>query len=639
MTGTKSSNLALIPPEIWESVFRYLSSQNLFQCQKVCQAWHLPAQRVFLEHVFLKNQYDVKQFLQSFATFKTKQPFSYVKKITIGRNYTMPSRARLSLASDLMKQLVIQFPHIQQLIISGNCIDLAYFAKQEMIESMLTHWPLLNVFRVDWVLLQPEKRRIYLDIMYQLRHRMTELTLYDHDYVTLASGGTCQFLRQFPKLQHLKIIPQGSIDTMEKCLKVLEGCLQLTSLDMYINEGDQEGFVNRYLESKEHHERLKIKESWSYIQSLDLNLGVFSVHAIEFIVQYFEGLRHWTVGLAMDHVNAWTEQQRNVFSQSFLDRLCACTDYRLRPILIHYDEDDQLTRLILEKHLSSSVNCLEIDLYNNQMEFGFDYNNAPANAKKYSIELVANKREHTAYMTHYFNQLTERQISHLNASVLAHLKVHTLILNMSGLFQSTEYLFIEQWMQHLPFVTCLNIVLPNRCYYSNTLFRKKPIYPQVTSVQLTAGHALWVNKSTFAQLSYSFPSLKSLSLWLCSGVWENRTFSVDMANNDLERLHLDVTPVSVQTGKVLTRTIYFHEAYFILKICTQNTTVCYRVGLDYLQLEEIAPCAEQEFITVCLKFKSIQYVNLYLNQEICSEPRRALAMDPQGVVQRTIRLL
>ncbi|KAI8369797.1 hypothetical protein EDC96DRAFT_503427 [Choanephora cucurbitarum] len=639
MTAVKSHNITLIPPEIWESVFRYLSSQNLFQCQKVCQAWHLPAQRVFLEHVFLKNQYDVEQFLQSFAAFKTKDPFNHVKRITIGRNYTMPSRARLSLASELMKQLVTQFPQIQQLVISGNCIDLTYFAKPNMLEAMLDHWPSLSVFRVDWVLVQFEKRKIYLDIIYQLRHRMTELTLYDHDYVTLAFGGPCQFLRQFPRLQHLKIIPQDSIDNMEKCLEVLEGCPQLISLDMYIQEEDREGFLDDYLKPKEWCQRLEIKENWSRIQSLDLNLGIFSVHAIGFIIEHFKGLHHWTVGLALDHVNTWTQQQRHLFSHSFLNRLCECTNYRLRPILIHYDEDDQFTRSILEKHLVASHNHLVIDLYNNQMEFGFDYNNAPANSRKYSIELVADKREHTVYMTHYFNQITERQISHLNERLFAKLQVNTLTLNMGGLFQFTEHVSVQQWMEHLPSVTQLNISLPIRCCYSDTLLQHKPIYPQITSVQLTAGHALWINKATFSQLAYSFPSLKYLSLWFCSGVWEDRTFLVDMVESNLERLHLDVTPVSIQTGKILTRPIYFHEAHFILKVSTKKGTVYYRVGLDYLQLEKIPACIEEEFITVHLKFQSIQYVNLYLNQEIFGELRPTLPMDPQKIVQRTVCLL
>ncbi|RCH85697.1 hypothetical protein CU098_005342 [Rhizopus stolonifer] len=642
MTNKRPYDFSLIPPEIWEYIFRFLSSHNVFQCQKVCKAWYLPAQRVFLEHVFLKSRYDVEQFLQCFLTHVNTHSFGCVKKFTIGHNYTMPSRARLSLASDIVKNLIIHFPHVQQLVISGNCIDLEYFGKDDMTNAMLAYWPSLNVFRVDWVLLQAEKRKTYLQTIYKLRHCTTELALYDHDYITREMGGITQFLSGFSRLEHLKIIPQDNIDTMEKCLDVMESCQHLVSLDMYTKREDEDGFVERYLQKKPWHERLAIQERWMGIQSLKLTMTHFCINTIEFIIRYMTGLQTWTIGFVVANIDEWTEIQRTVFACQFLDFLCLRQHYLLRPINISYHNNNDYIRSILEKHFHRAAEKhLTIILYNNNSEFGFDYNNASANASKFLLQLTSNINERTAQMTHYFDPQTESDIS-LLTQVLPY-TIDTITFNLGGLYQYTEMIssHFKQMMQQLVKVEKVVILLPRHCCYDDTLMDNNTVYPQVMKLEVSAGHALWIHPETFKQMSQTFVSLKYLSLWFCSGVWESaqKAFVIYMPQTKLERLHLDVTPVRVQTGKLLTKQMAFADAYFILKVTTTNTRY-YRVALDYLSLEEIPESQgfEQEYLTVHIVFDSIEFINMYLHQEIFNEFRPVLVMDPQKVVQTTVTL-
>ncbi|CAO0789242.1 unnamed protein product [Mucor circinelloides] len=660
MTKEPNSVISIIPPEIWQVIFSHLSTRNNYECQRVCKSWYLPARRAFLDHVVLKSRYDLEEFLRCFIDGNT---FSEsIKKFTIGYAYTMPSRAGLLLQSEAIHTLIDRFPNIQEITVSVNCIDLENFTQPHILSAILTKWTLLRVFRVNQILLSTEKIRIYLQTMYHLRQRMTELALYDHDYVTKEMGGASHFVSMFPQLRHLKIIPQqGNIDSFSDCLPILEHCGQhLESLDLHSKKEDEDKELLLGDRSAEEQQKL------ARIKTLKLTMTNFCTNTIHFIIHNLVGLQKLTVGFVYANLSDWTENQKIVFTNDFLSYLCSRHEYFLRPLTINYKEDDAYLVQILSRHYSAS-NSEKVDLhsrlvlYNNNTQFGYDYNNAIANSSKFSLQLLSNKLQYgklqrTSYFTHFYTGSNARDILGTFKVATSIKQATSLTLDLGGMciFLDSIPRLVYQFLAMAPQVSTLSIVWP-RNYSENNSFvwpEDTAHFPNVTYLELTAGLASWVDISMLPLVSSMFPALSYLSMQLFSGYWHeaSRAFVVNLPQSELTRLHLDVTPVRIQSGNVLKEQITFAEAFFILKVTKlqDNTTTSesyYRVSLDYLEvtcIKDLGQAQGRDYLTVHIIIKDIQYLNLYLSQEIYEHQQEKpilLSTDPQKKVQTTISFL
>ncbi|KAG2190323.1 hypothetical protein INT46_003901 [Mucor plumbeus] len=661
---TKEPNtISITPPEIWQVIFSYLSTRNNYECQRVCKSWYLPARRAFLDHIVLKSRYDLEEFLRCFTDFNNFN--EYVKRFTIGYAYTMPSRAGLLLQSEAVTTLIDRFPNVQVMTVSVNCIDLENFTQPHIMTAMTEKWTSLNVFRVNQILLSTEKTRIYLQTMYHLRQRMTELALYDHEYVTKEMGGASRFVSLFPQLKHLKIIPQqGNIDSFSDCLPILEHCGQhLESLDMHSkkeNEDIELLCMPRSIQEKQKLARIKV---------LKLTMTNFCTNTIRFIIQNLTGLQKMTIGFVYANLSDWTEHQKIVFTNDFLSYLCTRDEYFLRPLTINYKEDDEYLTQIISKHYSMATPSIErvdlhtrIVLYNNNTQFGYDYNNAVANSSKFSLQLLSSKLQYgklqrTSYFTHFYTGNNARDILDTFKVASSIKQATSLTLDLGGMciFIDSIPRLVYQLLTMVPRINKLSIVWPrNYCENNSFIWPEEDAtdYPHVIDLELTAGLASWIDMSMLPLVSNMFPALKYLSMQLFSGYWHEAStaFVINLPQTKLARLHLDVTPVRIQTGNVLKEQITFAEAFFILKVTKllDNTTTreyYYSVSLDYLRatlIKDLEQVNNREYLTIHVIVKDIQYLNIYLSQEIYEQQQEKpnlLSMDPQKKVQTSISFL
>lgn len=657
------STISIIPPEIWQVIFSYLSARNNYECQRVCKSWYLPARRAFLDHIVLKNRYDLEEFLRCFTDSNNFN--ESVKRFTIGYAYTMPSRAGLLLQSEAVATLIDRFPNVQAMTVSVNCIDLENFTQSHIMTAMTEKWTSLSVFRVNQILLSTEKTRIYLQTMYHLRQRMTELALYDHEYVTKEMGGASRFVSLFPQLKHLKIIPQqGNIDSFSDCLPILEQCGQhLESLDMHSKKEDED--IELLFMPRSIQEQQKL----AHIKVLKLTMTNFCTNTIRFIIQNLTGLQKVTIGFVYANLSDWTESQKIVFTNDFLNYLCTRDEYFLRPLTINYKEDDEYLTQIISRHYSMATTSIErvdlhtrIVLYNNNTQFGYDYNNAVANSSKFSLQLLSSKLQYgklkrTSYFTHFYTGNNARDILDTFKVASSTKQATSLTLDLGGMciFIDSIPRLVYQLLTIVPRINKLSIVWPrNYCENNSFIWPEEDTtnYPHVIDLELTAGLASWVDMSMLPLVSNMFPALKYLSMQLFSGYWHEAStaFVINLPQTKLTRLHLDVTPVRIQTGNVLKEQITFAEAFFILKVTKllDNTTTreyYYSVSLDYLRatlIKDLQQVKNREYLTIHVIIKDIQYLNMYLSQEIYEQQQDKpilLSMDPQKKVQTSISFL
>ncbi|KAI8640993.1 hypothetical protein BD408DRAFT_418896 [Parasitella parasitica] len=656
---TQPSTISFIPPEIWQVIFSYLSARSNYECQRVCKSWYLPARRAFLDHIVLKSRYDLEEFLHCFSDANRLN--EAVKKLTIGCAYTMPSRADLLLQSEAIATLVDQFPSVQAITVSVNCIDLENFTLPHIMTAMMEKWTSLGVFRVNQILLSKEKIRIYLQTVYYLRQRMTELSLYDHEYVTKEMGGPSQFVSMFPRLKHLKIIPQqGNIDSFSDCLSIIQRCGQhLESLDMHSKKENEDKVLLSIIRSADGRQKL------ARIKVLKMTMINFCVNTIRFIIQHLVGLQKVIIGFIYGNFSDWTENQKMVFTSDFLDYLCARSEYLVRPLTINYKDDDIYLERILARHYAAKDRQADLHtrivLYNNNRQFGYDYNNAIANSSKFSIQLLSTKiqlgkLQRTCYFTHFYNGNNARDVYDTFKVANSAVQATSLTLDLGGMYMFMDSIprLFYQLLALAPEISRLYIVWPRNYCENNSIVWPEdvPSYPCVTYLELTAGLTSWVDMFMLPLVSSMFPALDYLSMQLFSGYWHetSKAFVINLPQTALTRLYLDVTPVRIQTGNALKQQTTFAEAFFVLKVtkllgCTATQEFYYRVSLDYLRtsrLDDLCQVEKKEYLTVHVIVKDIDYVNLNLSQEIYEQQQEnpmLLSMDPQKKVQTTISVL
>lgn len=656
------SNLTCIPAEIWETVFNKLPNFSQKECQRVCKLWYLPAQRAFLEHVVLASCYDVEKFLEYVLIFGTPASMASVRTIRIGSTYTPPDRARHLLESNAIEQLIHHFPHVMELVISGNCIELEYFLKQDIVQAMRENWPQLQVFRVDSGWLHPDKRKIYLQTNFSLRESIKQLVLYE---VTEDMGGLEGYLTSFPNLQKIKVVSR-EVCKLESCLPIIEHCQRLTALDLYVTREDVECIFDQYVRQQRHSkaDRLSFEEKLLSLQSLKITMATFCYYTIEFIIQHLLGLQQVTIGVNRINVEEWTELQKYTFNHGFMDFLCARKTFSFRSIQINYNEENEYVDQVLQKlyhQLSTDYHHkverhVNLILNNNSPESSADYNNMFSNIRNFVFEMGSEITRNqllirSASFTHFIQH--EGGLRNKSLKYLKHMDgildcITSLTFDTFGMWVLLHVIpnLFEDTMQQFCHLKTVDVHLSRNKASSFMCRDVSTVHPQLTHLKITAGNALWIEQNMLPLASQCFPSLRYLSLWFNCGYYNEdaKEFIVDMTDTNLERLHLDVTPIRVQTGRILRKQIELHKCFFILKVTTTEDGInCYyRVSMDYLSILKLVNSLnkydeeQEEFLTMHLVFKSINYVNLYLYRKFSEQFRPVSVMDSKDLIQTSI---
>jgi hypothetical protein len=626
---TKDTNLYSIPTEIWQAIFTELSLKNRFTCQYICKAWYLPAKRTFLEHVTLQTVYDVEQFLECFLNYAEPSSFGFIKQLTIGHTYTMPRRSRLHLKSEAVSKLIHYFPNIQQLEISDNCIDLTYFTKSETIAAMIKHWPLLHSFRVNRVLIQAEKRQIYLETVYQLRHCMTRLALYKMDNPAL-------FVSSFPQLRYLNILPQDGMANMQDCLGILECAQPLESLSVFTKQSDTESFFEKYQQNRTISLQQALEHRLAAIKTLTLTTNSFCVNTMHFITQYMTGLSHLTMGFVTNSIDKWSLQQRICFKDELLNFLCQRKNYLILRIKFHYnDENHQYTRSIIDKHfhLKSDLHAQTLDrqlhlvCFNNHLEFGSIYNNALASESKCSLELrsediSAKIIRRTATLTHLYEKTCSEDILEALSYTVIIKDINRLIFDMSNICILAEEMsgLFAKVLKHLSQVNAISVYIPRNYQHLNLFQEDNCTYDQVNTLEIKSASLEPLSQDTLHCASVMFPRLKYVSLWTPCGHWlpEKNTFVVDMRTASIEHLHLDATSLRTKVLHQRPQQL-LKDAFFVLQVRESY----YRISLDYLRIVKLEKSgiadlltSNDAYITVQLVLKRLDFLTLYLHEEV-----------------------
>lgn len=629
----ESINFYSIPAEIWEAVFAEISLKNRFACQHTCKAWYIPAKRTFLEHVTLQTVYDVEQFLECFLNYADQSSFGFIKHLTIGHTYTMPRRSRLHLKSEAVYKLICHFPNIQQLEISDNCIDLAYFTKPDTISAMIMHWPLLHSFRVNRVLIQTEKRQIYLETVHQLRHCMTRLALYKMDDPAV-------FVASFPRLRQLNILPQDGMANMHDCLTILEHAQPLESLSLFTKQIDNESFLEKYQQQRSAQQQRALEHRLAAIKTLTLTTNAFCVNTMRFIIRYMTGLTSLTMGFVSNSVDKWTLQQRNCFKDEFLDFLCQRRNYLILRIKFNYSDENHLyARAIVNKHFHLQntahaqrlIRHLHLVCFNNHLEFGAIYNNTLANESKCSLELKSedintNVLKRTTTLTHLYEKTCSDDILRALRSTLSIKDMDTLIFDMSNIciwIEDISGLFAKV-LKLLPQVNAIVVHIPLRYEQLNLFIDNDLTYDQVDTLEIKSSSFDPLSEGTLHSASMMFPCLKYMSLWTPCGHWspKGNKFLVDMQMASLEHLHLDTTSVRVKTLHQRPQQL-LKDAFFLLHLLDETKRLYFRVSMDYLRISRLEEAdlaglsaVDDAYITVQLVFKRLDFLTMYLHEEI-----------------------
>lgn len=644
---TKVSSIELIPAEIWENIFNQLPRCSQRECQFVCKQWYLPSQRSFLQHVVLASCYDVQTFITCFMSYGSHSSFDSVKTIRIGSTYTTPDRARKLLESNAIETIIQHFPNVTELVISGNCIELDYFLKENVLQSILDRWRKLKMFRVDSGWLHPDKRKIYLQTNYRLRERIEQLTLYEHSDVTHELGGLAPYLMSFPNLKSIKVVSR-EICNLESCLPVVEHSQRLEDLDVYVTREDKKGSMDRFLQRGGKTSQAKLKA----LRSLKITMASFCTFTIEFILQ-MTGLEKITVGVNRTNVEEWDPIQKELFDHKFLDFLCARTVFDFRSVQMNYNEENEYMHGILRKlyhqlppHEGKTEHHVQLVINNNSPESGLDYNNMFSNIRNFVFEMRSEINSyHTLVRTASFTHFIQHEGSLRNRSLkyLGHMNailddITSLTFDTFGMWvimHVVPFIF-QDTLQQFRNLKKVYVHLSKNYSKQNSFLKRDITTPHVNleHLEITAGNALCIEEDMLPVASSVFPSLKYLALWFHCG-WFNgmNEFVIMMMETQLERLYLDVTPVRVQMYK-----LGLELPYFILKVVNGCKETRYRVSLDYLAVteEEEGWDTEDEVLTVCITFKSISYINLYLHRNFSDQFRPVSVSDPKDLIQTVV---
>lgn len=671
---TKVSIVEGIPPEILESIFNKLPTCTQSECQRVCKQWYLPSQRAFLKHVVLASCYEVEKFVTFFKTFGTPAVSASVRTIRIGSAYTPPDRARHLLEINAIEAMINYFPNVIEFVISGNCVNLSYFRKDHIFQTIMKNWPNLQVFRVDAGWLHPDECKIYLQTNYNLRSSIRQLVHYEHRYVTEELGGLKAYLSSFPNLQAIKVVSR-EFCKLESALPILEYSQGLKSLDLYVTREDEGCVFDRYIESicdNREESKAILEQKLMLLKNLKISMATFCTYTIEFLISHLTSLRQLHISVNQVNIKEWTMDQKKLLRHELMDYLCAREDsFSLRSLQVNYNQENEYMNDILHKlyhqlphraNYSKVERHVHIKLHNNSPHIGADCNNMYGNVRNFGFEMKsAIERDsvlvRSAYFSHFI--LWEGGLRNKSLKYLHHMDgiqedVYSLTFDAYGMHVLTNVIpnIFEDTMQQFVNVRKVSVHL-SRNYPKKSSFVSQDttsVHPQLTHLEIIAGNAQLIPEDMLPIASRAFPSLKYLSLWFNSGWYNEHEYKVDMEETDLERLHLDVTPIRVQIGNNLERPVELSEWFFILKVTTAGSitddekkkeTKYYRVSLDYLSMTQITEdktLSSESNITMHIIFKSVRFVNLYLYRKFSDQFRSVLSMDPKDLIQTTLTL-
>lgn len=222
----------LLPTEILEQIFEGLSTDDLFTCQAVCHAWHVPAKRDFYKHVEFKTSISINLFLTCISPKPTTTmsattvttippPGPFVKRLFFNQPPTTSNMLHFSVGSTLSSN------HI--LALAKQCPNVTSVDCTQNLSSVVVSGLLSLDDSVAWrhLLSFPDTRisqELYRQCSYKFRRSLSTL-YFDMGVEDLS------YLREFPCLNILDLstAPISCIDELES---ILNSCVYLTQLTL-----------------------------------------------------------------------------------------------------------------------------------------------------------------------------------------------------------------------------------------------------------------------------------------------------------------------------------------------------------------------------------------------------------------------
>lgn len=582
------SNMNILPYETLSRIFQGLTRHDLIQCQKVCRTWRVPARDVFLKKIHLRKNVNIIKLLSTIDDNPTY--LNNVKQLVLGTaaSISVPQAERLfSVITGGIKEIQIQAD--DSLMSLSKTTTLC-----KTVCSKITVTPFVP-------------HETYCTLIEPLCQSLTS--------VCWKNGATLEFFSNFSQLQEIDISATRNLNTFEKWLPLFEQHDYLKSIQGYLTIDDAEDSLNRYMLMKSDKERNMILGKLSNLETLFVQNYEFFPNTIKIITKYLIGLQQFRFHQRIS--KNWTQNQLDVFSNEFLNFLNNMVNYYVelrmdRPALsrclttIFHKVFDQLPQ---STHCPRRILKIHLIPYDNNKIAMKSMKTSPYSQLERSVDLKITMDEHETIVQHVKESQAQVNALYFRAN--------------SGDIPSTYFSMMQELLDVLPSITKISFAVPQnrgkKFYHKNGACQ----YTQVKYLELSTYETKGRRRHfSFEQVKRKhiwndcismFPEIKFLKLKYFTGVWKSdlREYNISLKNVELERLHLDVTPVFKKLYYVT------FNLDFVLDIQTYDERHFYKISVNSLETTKIdGAMAEDSFkkgsIRVRIQVADLQFINLYL---------------------------
>lgn len=574
-----------LPEEILTIVFTTLSSQDLCQCQRVCRSWLKPARVLLLKEVILCHKFDVDQFCRSIDSNPNPVYLAAVKHIRIGS--LTHERARISLETLKLKQLIVRFPFLKRLELYKKHLDLERLLDDDFCQVLCERCP-----RLEYLKLIPE---------FELKDDSYSRTI---QRLPMLKGITLpiipnpiEFLASFPSLRKVRL----SWEHFPMLPEIIEHypTIQKVKCAIPVNIIVE---TNRALEGLANIRELKI-QTVSYLNK----------DTMKFLENYFSGLSHFEIDTQVDP--DWTTGLTRLLKFAYSIQTCSLSFYGIRSSLLKYCVHEAMGNFFDINRNRLEERILELDpIISNRSSFSL----ASIRNKRRVMKIKYGPETHLDTTEGLFNPSSPIY------------DIDALVLNYWESLDLDFYrkMFEDSTLVEIASLKRITIKIARLIY----LFQP-PQLPQVRYLTLEVMDDMEVAIYTYTRM---FPNLEALKLYYACGNWEGGECQIDLKHTKLERLCIDVTSIRSKTGKILKNETYFGDAFFVLDVNIDGEERLYKVTLDYLRITRIEDenikglrCGG-DYIKLSILLGGLQYLNLYMYGRILEPFTRETYFDQRG---------
>lgn len=593
-------NFNNLPDEVLSIIFQGLVHHDLHECQLVCRAWYNPAHRLYMKNIKLRDNLSVERFVNYIKNNPSHADTVQQIKVLVDHGTTIVNT--LTDIEHLGQLFSIRYSNARVLKLFGS----ETIKNSSLYESIFKSCPSLEKMKFTSLKDTP----FHQCLIRGYQQSLTNLLINKKTSEWLSS----EFLTSFPQLRDLIIPYHQNYRNCESWLRLFHQKFTLKSLKITLEDADEKGFVERYIQSRTVEEQNQIIEKLSKLETLYINDKVCNVNSIQFMAQYFTGLNHleynnWA-SILNDQANIQTTYKKIL---DLASRLPSCAidfpNYRGLPQLSQWIP---IFCQVFYNQLPPHSKCLERKL---TLRLESVSSTLRARMKTEMIRRHQLKRK----VTIEINRSDPVTLQLVKESVTMHdINYFKFFFNSS--FYGSRYLdfitMFQEVLSALPTVTKVLLLMPgNRLGYPEKPTGKQ--YPQVTHLELEAEDE--VNRVfMWKGCTRMFPGIKHLKLKYFSGMYREKLkeYQIFLPGIRLERLHLDISPLFMKT-KELPRRI--DEAFFVLDIETERIHRLYKVtlkelGVYQLDKEDIENLAK-DYLRIHISVVEIQLITMYLFRE------------------------